>query len=186
MSREKVDKELNAISAIIKALDGLEGETIQRVFDYVLGRLSITRTTPFSKSTPVSVVASGHTNLEATPTMRRASIRDLKEEKNPESSNQMAALVAYYLSEIAPEGEGKMAISSSDLEKYFKQAGFKLPRSIPQTLPNATAAGYFDAEGNGKYRLNAVGYNLIAHGLPRDHSNAKPVRKKSKKKVVTK
>ena len=70
----------------------------------------------------------------------------------------MAALVAYYLSELAPEGERKDAINASDLQQYFKQAGFKLPKAILQALPNAAAAGYLDAEGNGLYRLNPVGY----------------------------
>jgi hypothetical protein len=79
----------------------------------------------------------------------------------------MAALVAYYLSEMAPEGERKDAINASDLERYFKQAGFKLPKAISQALPNAAAAGYFDSTGNGLYRLNPVGYNLVVHGLPR-------------------
>jgi len=181
MSREKVDKELNAISTIIKTLDGLDGETIQRVFDYVLGRLSITRPIPFSKPAPVSVVASGHAALEATPTVRRVSIRDLKDEKTPKSSNQMAALVAYYLTEIAPDSERRESVTASDIEKYFKQAGFKLPRSIPSTLPNATMAGYFDAEGNGKYRLNPVGYNLVVHGMPRSHDTTKSPKRPKKK-----
>ena len=94
----------------------------------------------------------------------------------------MAALVAYYLSELAPEGEQKDEINSSDLEKYFKQAGFKLPRSIYQTLPNAAAAGYFDGTGGGKYRLNPVGYNLVVHGLPRGSESKKLSRPKKVKK----
>jgi len=94
----------------------------------------------------------------------------------------MTALVAYYLSEVAPEGESREAITASDVEKYFKQAGFKLPKSIQQTLPNAAAAGYFDAEGNGRYRLNPVGYNLVAHGLPRDRDKASARVKRPKKK----
>ena len=98
---------------------------------------------------------------------KQISIRDLKDEKAPTSSNQMAALVAFYLSELAPPDERQDAINAADLQKYFKQAGFKLPKLLGQTLPNAAAAGYFDSVGNGKYRLNPVGYNLVAHGLPR-------------------
>jgi hypothetical protein len=181
---EKADKELNAIAAIIKSLDGLDGESIQRVFNYVFGRLSINRPTQLSVAIPASPSSGGHEVIEQTHS-RRPSIRDLKDEKKPESSNQMAALVAYYLSEIAPSAEHKDAITTADLEKYFKQAGFKLPQSIPQTLANATAAGYFDGEGNGKYRLNAVGYNLVVHALPRGHA-PKPISKRPKKKKVAK
>jgi hypothetical protein len=178
-AKNSADRELSAISSILQALDGLDGESIQRVLDYVFGRLSISaprRTATVATTTsPVLSAESGH--------VRRHSIRDLKEEKKPESSNQMAALVAYYLSEVADGEERKDAINSADLEKYFKQAGFKLPKSVPSTLPNAAAAGYFDAAGSGLYRLNAVGYNLVVHGLPRGNiSPAKRQRQKSKKK----
>ena len=99
----------------------------------------------------------------------------------------MAALVAYYLSELAPEAEQKEEITAADLEKYFKQAAFKLPRSMQQTLPNAAAAGYFDGAGSGRYRLNPVGYNLVVHGLPRGHDVKKSTRpKRSSKKVKKK
>jgi hypothetical protein len=161
------DPELAAINTILKALDGLEGESIQRVLDYVVGRLSIGRL-----GAAISPVASAGTNASHVPSgspssATQLSIKDLREQKNPTAANQMAALVAYYLSEIAPESERKDSINSADLEKYFKQARFRLPKSVSQALPNAAQAGYFDSVGHGRYRLNPVGYNLVAHGLPR-------------------
>jgi hypothetical protein len=109
------------------------------------------------------------------------SIRDLKDEKKPKSSNQMAALVAYYLSEVAADPDRKSSVNTADLEKYFKQAGFKLPNILSGTLPNAAAAGYFDSIGGGLYRLNPVGYNLVAHGMPRDQGSASTSGKRSAK-----
>ncbi len=160
------------MAAILDALKGLEGESIQRVLDYVMGRLSLNRPTrPSLSSTAPSSVPGDVAKT------RQASIRDLKEEKQPESSNQMAALVAYYLSELAPGGERKDEISAADLEKYFKQAAFRLPISLRMTLPNAAAAGYFDSAGTGRYRLNPVGYNLVVHGLPRGQETGKPTRR---------
>lgn len=95
-------------------------------------------------------------------------IRSLKEEKAPSSAAQMACVVAYYLQELAPENERKSTVTAKDLEKYFKQAQFKLPKTIQQLLPDARSAGYFDsAAGKGEYSLNAVGYNLVAHNLPK-------------------
>lgn len=176
----KADRELDAIGAILGALQGLEGESIQRVLDYVFGRLSIGPSGHVSVASRAGVSSTGSIR-EATEPVRQTSIRDLKDEKKPASSNQMAALVAYYLSEIAPAGERKDTINANDLEKYFKQAGFKLPKAIPQALPNAAAAGYFDAIGNGLYRLNPVGYNLVVHGLPRPHGDVAPVAKRAKK-----
>jgi hypothetical protein len=174
--KNTADRELAAMASILKALDGLDGESIQRVFDYVLGRLSISpQRVP--KSAP-SITSTGPSGEQAR--VRKTSIRDLKDEKKPESSNQMAALVAYYLSEVAESDESKQTVNTADLERYFKQAGFKLPKVMSGTLPNAAAAGYFDAVGNGQYRLNAVGYNLVAHALPR-LSSATPKKKKAKK-----
>jgi hypothetical protein len=176
----KDDRELQAIGSILQALEGLEGESIQRVLDYVFGRLSITRQSRLSP--PLGLPSATSSSPEPRHLTRQPSIRDLKEEKRPESSNQMAALVAYYLSEIASDDERKDAINSADLERYFKQASFKLPRAIVQTLANATAAGYFESIGNGQYRLNPVGYNLVVHGLPRDHSTTPPKKKRPQKK----
>ena len=185
MAKSSPDRELQAMAAIISALEGLDGESIQRVLDYVLGRLSLAKS---SRSFGTAVAApptppSGESVHHA----RRASIRDLREAKQPESSNQMAALVAYYLSEHAPESERKDAITAADLEKYFKQAGFRLPGSLKQTLPNAAAAGYFEGAGGGRYRLNPVGYNLVVHGLPRgQEAAARPKRAKKNKKKFSK
>ncbi|HEV2840310.1 MAG TPA: hypothetical protein VGW39_03210 [Chthoniobacterales bacterium] len=180
-----VDKELKAIGAILAALDTLDGDSIQRVLDYVFGRLSLSSHT---RNVPaVTAVPTSQSSVDSSPN-RQASIRDLKDEKQPESSNQMAALVAYYLSEVAPDADHKESINTSDLEKYFKQAGFRLPKRMPQVLPNAAAAGYLDSAGSGLYKLNPVGYNLVVHGLPRAHASSEKSskrsarRKKSKKK----
>lgn len=174
------DRELAAIGSILRALESLDGESIQRVLDYVFGRLSLAQPRHIPSVTVVPSHQPPHQPAAESAHRHRPSIRDLKEEKQPESSNQMAALIAYYLSEIADEQ--KESINTADLERYFKQAGFKLPKSLGQTLPNATAAGYFDPVGNGLYKLNAVGYNLVAHGLPRGPS-AKDTRRRPKKQA---
>lgn len=178
--RSAADQELDAIGVVLRALDGLDGESIQRVLDYVFSRLSIATPTRLKSVTASAAVNQGPAYV-AEPRVRRPSIRDLKEEKRPESANQMAALVAYYLSEQA-EDDHKEAISTTDLERYFKQAGFKLPKTLSQTLSNAAAAGYLDSVGNGTFKLNAVGYNLVVHGLPRTHrAESKPVKRTRKK-----
>lgn len=97
---------------------------------------------------------------------RQIDIRSLKGEKSPDSAKQMACLVAYYLQELAPKDDRKQTISTQDIEKYFKQAGFKLPKRLEQVLVDAKASGYFESAGRGGYKLNAVGYNLVVHGLP--------------------
>lgn len=99
-------------------------------------------------------------------------IRTLKNQKNPSNAIQMACVVAYYLQELATDDEKKNSITKSDLEKYFKQGGFQLPESIQDVLPNAKKGGYFESASRGSYKLNAVGYNLVAHSLPVDSDNS--------------
>jgi hypothetical protein len=100
-------------------------------------------------------------------------IKTLKNEKSPSSAIEMACVVGYYLQEAAPTDERKPAILWADIDKYFRQAGYPLPKAKGQLLVDAKAAGYFDSFGRGEYKLNAVGYNLVAHSLPRTKKTSK-------------
>lgn len=93
-------------------------------------------------------------------------IRRLKEEKKPNSARQMACVVAYYLQDHAPQNERKDSITTSDLEKYFKQAGYRLPKKLEQVLIDSKHSGYFESAKRGEYSLTRVGYNLVTHSMP--------------------
>jgi hypothetical protein len=101
---------------------------------------------------------------------RLIDIKAFRAEKQPTSGNEMAALVAYYLAELAPEAERKPEVDTEDMVKYFKQAAFPLPKATRMLLTNAKNSGYFDSGNAGGYRLNPVGHNLVAHNLPRSGS----------------
>lgn len=101
-------------------------------------------------------------------------IRSLREQKNPTTAFEMACVVAYYLQTIAPEGERKNTMQASDIERYFVQGNYQLPKRSTQLLPDAKIAGYFDSIGRGTYRLNAVGHNLVVHQLPRQGTSTAP------------
>src|SRR5262245_15512382 len=96
--RADADTELEAIGLILLALEGLDGESIQRVLDYVTRRLSIPMPGQIKSLATISSVSAPPSSGSVAGRTHRPSIRDLEEEKQPESSNQMAALVAYYLS----------------------------------------------------------------------------------------
>lgn len=93
-------------------------------------------------------------------------IRRLREEKKPNSARQMACLVAYYLQDHAATTERKDSITTADLEKYFKQAGYKLPKKLEQLLIDCKRSGYFESAKRGEYSLTRVGYNLVTHSMP--------------------
>ena len=119
-------------------------------------------------------------------------LRSLTLQKKPKTANQMVAIVAYYLSNFAPENERRDYIVADDIKKYFVQANYELPTGPPgMTLVNAKNAGYLDAIKDGQYRLNPVGHNLVAHKLPRNNDSGttkkkrrplKPAKKKKARK----
>jgi len=171
----KADSELEAINAIVAALKPLRDEERKRVLEYVLGRfdaLPVQRTLTSSGSAPLSQLSTGAPSAGALN-----DIRTLKEQKNPRSASEMAALVAYYISELAPSSERRTGMNKEDVERYFKTAGFKLTAKAGQTLINAKNAGYLDSAGEGQYKLNPVGYNLVVHRLGGDGSGRKRRRK---------
>jgi len=47
------------------------------------------------------------------------------------------------------------------------------------TLVHAKNAGYLDSSGPGSYKLNPVGYNLVAHAMPL--TKEKTIRKRKKR-----
>ena len=78
----------------------------------------------------------------------------------------MACVVAYYLAELAPSDERKDTVRVADLEKYFKQANYKLPEKMEQLPIDAKRAGYLENVGRGEYKLTRVGYNLVTQSMP--------------------
>jgi len=157
------DKELEAISSIIDVLKKLDATERSRVLEYVLKRLDMgTVQVPPAVASDLTP-SPGHTIKM--PIVK--DIRTLTAEKQPRSTNDMVALTAYYLSELAPEDERSLTVNVEKVRKYFKLAGFPMPRAPHSAIPNAAAAGYLENVSRGEYRLNPVGYNLVVHGLPR-------------------
>lgn len=166
--KRNADDELSAISTVIAALDPLDGMQRLRVLDYVFKRLDLGT---ISTGTASAVRETSRvSDIPASPKPISVEaikdIRTLKDEKQPRSANEMAVLVAYYLSELAPLSERKETINQGDLNRYFRMAAYRLPKEPRFTLVNAMNAGYLDNVARGEYRLNPVGYNLIVHALP--------------------
>lgn len=179
------DRELDAIGSIIGFLTPLDEGERTRVLDYVLKRLEM------------ATIRTPATNLREVPKSSTTSstshavtdIRSLTAEKQPRSAIEMVAVIAYYLSELAPEEDRSDVLNVDTIRKYFKMAGFPLPGAPRNVLPNTAAAGYLENVSRGEYRLNPVGYNLVVHGLPRSSGPGpvgpatRPTRRKAGKKI---
>jgi hypothetical protein len=169
------DPELKAIKTIMELLNPLDETGRSRVLEYVLKRLDMSA----FQSEPALVSDAGTSRALPLVASTIKDIRTLTAEKQPRSANDMVALIAYYLSELAREGEASPTVNVETIRKYFKMAGFPMPRVPKSALSNATAAGYLENVSRGEYRLNPVGYNLVVHGLPRSSASgpvAKPRR----------
>lgn len=184
---EHIDKEIKAIKAVLHALEPLPADVRVSVLGYVLQRLQIVLapSTQGSTAGTAAAIAGATARILETGGEQQTlpvHIKALKEQKRPRSANEMAALVAYFLANAAPKAERKDRITAKDVETYFKIAEFPLTKT-QFTLPNAKAAGYLDAVGNGEYKLNAVGHNLVVHSMPRDAVGKAASRRKPAKKA---
>ena len=105
-------------------------------------------------------------SVSGSPRSSSTDIRSFFEEKQPSSDIEAAAVAAYYNQYLAPEASRHDTIDSAALQEAFRLAKRPLPARTIYTLTNARNAGYLDSVGEGgQFRLNAVGYNLVEHGL---------------------
>lgn len=180
---DTVDQEITAIKSVLEALTPLSEKARASVLDYVVKRLDMSmpaaRQTNAERQLGAGAPAAPDSGASRTP----VHIKQLKDQKKPRSANEMAALIAYYLYSVAPDAERKKTVNQKDMETYFKIAGFPLPNQIRVTLPNAKAAGYFDAIGDGEYKLNAVGYNLVVHSMPRGAAAEKKTASSQRRRI---
>ena len=172
------DLELKAIRTIIELMKPLDDTGRSRVLEYVLKRLDMSALQSEVSPIAETEAAAGSSVYAGGPVK---DIRSLTVEKQPRSANEMVALIAYYLSELAPSSEASATVNVAMIRKYFKMAAFPMPRVPKAALTNAAAAGYLENVSRGEYRLNPVGYNLVVHGLPRSSASG-PALKKSRKR----
>jgi len=167
MSDQELDSELQAIAALLTALEPLSHDAQVNVMTYVLKRLGIDFSVLNLRSAVRADIAAAHSASFDTDTVGVIDIRSFKEEKQPKTASEMVAVAAYYIAHLAPPDERRDYIVADDIRRCFLQAVFPLPSAPPHmTLVNAKNAGYLDARERGQYRLNPVGYNLVTNKLP--------------------
>jgi len=178
MTTNNSDGELAAIEQLLSALEPLDRDARGRVIGYVFQRLGLAAPVSVGGGSPLHAPPSGVGEQAASvggPTATGPHVLDVRTfatQKAPSSQLERTVVVAFYLAELAPPAERKAEITGADLTKYQKQAGLGAPTNTRGALFAARHAGYLDSAGRGKYKLNAVGYNLVAHSLP---SSAGPV-----------
>jgi hypothetical protein len=176
------------IKAILHGRDKIEQE---RIIRWVTESLSLAGSPSIFAGVavpPVAIPAAtpAHAQAVGTPLQRSKDIKTFVKERNPKSDVQFAAVAAYFYRFESSPGERKEVILPKDLDEAGRQArgySFKKARA---TLNNAVMLGYFDRAGDGQFKLNAVGENLVAMTLPGTSGEAnggKPRRAKRKRKT---
>lgn len=110
--------------------------------------------------------------------------RSFYDARKPKNDVQFAAVAGYFYRFASPQAERKETILPKDLDEAGRLArgcGFKNPRV---TLNNAVKLGYFDRAGDGAFKLNAVGENLVAMTLPGSAKGANSGRRRRPQKKV--
>ena len=163
-SNEKKPSLGEAIDKVVEALAGLEPSVAMNAIRAATEHLGLRAVEP---ATDTAVTNAAKATKDESAAEAGSDIRTLREAKQPKTAQEMACIVAYYLKLVAPKDERKLSIDATDIETYFTQANFEVPKRTAQLLVDAKASGYFDSADKGKYKLNAVGQNLVTHRLPR-------------------
>ncbi|MGH7102776.1 MAG: hypothetical protein ACRD22_12720 [Terriglobia bacterium] len=177
MSEESEADAIKAISALMAVLKPLDADARVYVLEFVLKILGIS----LSPGPAAPVHKPGTTDTNPAPPIALApaaatpvDIRSFAAEKIPKTVNEKVAVIGYFLAHLAPPSERRDNLVSDDIKTYFIQAGFQLPTApANMTLTNAKNAGYLNGLDRGRYKLNSVGYNLVAHKLPGGNAGAK-------------
>jgi len=95
-----------------------------------------------------------------------ANIKTFTDQKKPKSDVQFAAVAAYYYRFEAPAADRRDTIDSELVQQATRLAGRQRLGRPSKTLNNAKQLGYLDGAGDGRYKINSVGENLVAMTLP--------------------
>lgn len=141
MTGSKYKSEISAIEQITSALEPLEQEARVRVFKYCANVFGIT-----VESTDAEFSASdddtSDQKAEAVPQRKivpqntqYSDIRTFAEAKQAKKDIERAAVIAYFLSQVAQGSDKKESIGTQDVKDYFIQAGYALPSEARFTFP---------------------------------------------------
>jgi hypothetical protein len=174
--------DLDAIRTIAEALKQFDANEQERIIRWTREKLGLLA--PKESSTEASRGTQSEQNRRDAGTI---DIKTFVTQKNPSSDNQLAATIAYYYAFRAPQA--KESINSVDLRQACRLIyGTSKLKNPAQTLINAHNSGLLDKAGDGAYRVNTVGENLVAMTLPSTSSaSGQPKKRKIKaRKAKTK
>jgi hypothetical protein len=185
--------EFDAAKSIAETLKGMDKAQQERAIRWAMETLGLAASPQAHPAVVPPVQPTGGGAALEAPAGSSApaapDIRSFVRSRNPKSDMQTATAVAYYYRFIAPAKERKETINGDDLADAIRKIGREQPKHPKQTLHNAKAHGYLDAAGDGQFRINSVGENLVTMTLgqngPPEDGAARRKRGKKKAKQAT-
>jgi len=174
----------DAAKAIFETLRGLDKQDQARAIRFASEALGLSTPTHTQPSVASSQTATTTTPPSSDSQVHSTNIKQFTAAKAPKSDQQFAAVVAYFYRFEAPQAERKETIDAKTLQEAARLAGRRRPPRPQATLVNAKNAGYLDLVGRGKFKINAVGENLVAMTLPGNISELSVRHGGGRKKLV--
>ena len=156
---------LDAAQKIVAELQGMNPENQSLALQFAMQTLRLTPPATQPATAPAHSHIP-HTHPAPASSGQPTDIKTFTAAKAPKSDQQFAAVVAYFYQFEAPTAQRKDAIDADTMKDAARQAGRAQVKQWIMTLNNAKNAGYLDPAGTGKFKLNAVGENLVAITLP--------------------
>ena len=156
---------LDAAQKIVAELQGMKQEDQQLAIQFATQTLRLVGFTPPASQQSPSIAPTQTPSIPVPSAGRSTDIKSFTDTKSPKTDTQFTAVVAYYYQFEAPPDARKSEIDVEVMKEAARQAR-RHQRKWIFTLTNAKNAGYLDSAGGGKFKLNAVGENLVAITLP--------------------
>ena len=177
----KPKDEFDAVRMVVEILKDLTSDEQARVVRYAQEKLGFAGG-PHSAVPGFAVAGMAVPGVGSPPRATNIDISSFMQTKSPINDVQFATAVAYYYAFEAPEGSRKVEIGASDLLEAARQSGRARLRKPIITLHNTMKRGYLDKAGRGTFKINPVGENLVAMGLPSGSATISPRRPTSARK----
>jgi len=175
--------DLEAVRAVVAALDGFAADEQERVMRWAREKLKLPVSGLPVGSPPTQHQQASHPAgiLTAAGEPIAKDLRTFVAEKKPSSDVQFAATVAYYHRFEAPEAQRKTEIIADDLGEACRLVNRERLRNPLQTLQNARNLGLLDRPRRGVFAINSVGENLVAMTLPSNGKSITPSKGRPKR-----
>ena len=172
MSVSNPADDFEAAKAVAERLASLKPDQQRRILRWVAESLGVADAPAIDPRDQQPPARSGQPAQGATPAAQKHSpgaksdIKTFTDQKKPKSDVQFAVVAAYFYKFVAPASDRHDTISSELVQQATRLAGRHRLATPSKTLNNAKNLGYLDSAGDGNYKVNSVGENLVAMTLP--------------------